>query len=267
MKLSPRLEAVANMVPSGARLLDVGTDHAYLPIALLQRGVARAAVGADVRPGPLAQARAHAAAAGVLDRLDLRQGDGLRVVAPGEVSVAVLAGMGGRLMLRLLQEAPDVVASLERLILAPNTHAADVRRWVHTQGMEFLAEDLVREGRHLYPILCLVPGGAPAVDGAAVTSAAVAAAQASLSEAEAELGPLLLRQGHPLIPEAARRLAVGARRRLRGLEQGVRQSGAEEQDGDRATAEERERERAAAEERRRLEQWEEVVRCWPKWPI
>lgn len=249
------------MIPPGARLLDVGTDHAYLPIALLQRGVAVTAVGADVRPGPLAQARVHAAASGVLDRLDLRQGDGLRVVTPGEVNVAVLAGMGGRLMLRLLQEAPDVLARLDRLVLAPNTHVAEVRRWVWEQGLTFLAEDLVREGRHLYPILCLAPGdvSARAVAAGPAAAANTAAAAASiataadtgerepLTDAEAELGPLLLRQGHPLIPEAARRLAGAARRRLRGLERA----------GD----------PAAAEERRRLEQWEEVARCWPKWSI
>lgn len=228
------------MIPPGTRLLDVGTDHAYLPIALLQSGVVEAAIGTDVRSGPLAQARVHAASAGVLDRLDLRQGDGLQVVTPGEVSVAVLAGMGGRLMLRLLQQAPDVVASLERLVLAPNTHPAEVRRWARTQGFAFVAEDLVQEGRHLYPILCLEPGGV-------LPTAAAPEQQTPLTDVEAELGPLLLRQGHPLVLEAARRLAAAARHKMRGLERG----GGE----------------AAAVERRRLEQWEEVVRCWPKWPI
>lgn len=244
--LPPRLEAVVRFVPAGARVLDVGTDHAYLPIALLRRGTVPWAIGADVRPGPLDQARVNRDQADLSDaRLELRLGDGLAAVRPGEVDVAVLAGMGGLLMRRLLVAEPAVLGSLRRLILAPNNHVAEVRRWADDAGYKFLGEDLVAEGRHLYPVLAL-----EATTAGGATSGADGAHR--LTNLEAELGPLLLRQGHPLVPVLARRLLTQTRHALTELEQAGTASG--------RSAERRE---ALA---KRVQELEEVLACWPKWP-
>ncbi|MHB9144165.1 MAG: tRNA (adenine(22)-N(1))-methyltransferase [Symbiobacteriia bacterium] len=270
--LSPRLEAVLRLVPAGARLLDLGTDHAYLPIALLQRGVSPWAVGVDVRPGPLAQARANRDAAGLTEsQLELRLGDGLAAVGCGEVDVAVLAGMGGLLMLQALDAVPAVRQSLRQLVLAPNNHVAEVRRWAVGAGYAFVGEDLVAEGRQLYAVLALA--AAPAAvntraAGDAAAPAGRAVAPAALSDVEAELGPLLLRQGHPLVPALARRLLGQARQALTELEQGRAQREAAAPSDDARlgpTASRAERRRQALAER--IQTLEEVLACWPKWPI
>lgn len=231
------------MIPTGARVLDVGTDHALLPVALLERRIAERVVASDVRPGPLRQAERNRDAAGIgPERLELRLGGGFSVVSTGEVGVAVLAGMGGQLILRLLGGAAPVPAGLKRLVLAPNNHAADVRRWAAERGWGFAAEDMVADESHLYAIMALVPPG---------DESAILRPGAGLSEAEAELGPLLLRQAHPLVPLAAERLLGRARDALAEL----RRAGG----GARA----RRREEAL---RRSVETLEEVLRCWPKWP-
>lgn len=252
MKLTPRLEAAAAFVPPGSRVLDVGTDHGYLPIVLLQRGIASRAIASDVRSGPLAQARANARAAGLDARLELRQGSGLSVVQPGEVDVAILAGMGGLLILNLLEQAPQVAGRLRRLILAPNTKVAEVRRWAAAHGFRFAGEDLVAEGWHRYAVLCLEP----------VEPDARAAPQPPLSDVEAELGPLLLRQAHVLLPDLVRRLILRDRRALHALREGGATSG-DSGGGDLDHGGSR---RLVREEtlRRRLAALEEVLRCWPK---
>ena len=98
-ELSPRLPGVAEMIPEGARLADVGTDHAYLPVWLLQNGRIPSAIASDVREGPLSRARATARACGCFERMSFRLCDGLSGIAPEEVDALVIAGMGGRLSL------------------------------------------------------------------------------------------------------------------------------------------------------------------------
>ena len=94
--LSPRLAMAAALVPEGARLTDVGTDHAYLPAALLLAGRIPSAIAADLRPGPLARARKTAAAYGLEGKLSFRLCDGLSGIRPEETDAAAIAGMGGR---------------------------------------------------------------------------------------------------------------------------------------------------------------------------
>ena len=95
MELSPRLRSVAELVPQGAGFADVGTDHAYLPVWLLQRGVIRRAVASDLRRGPLERARLTAEKYGLTDRMDFRLCDGLSGIRPEEADTVAIAGMGG----------------------------------------------------------------------------------------------------------------------------------------------------------------------------
>ena len=108
-KLSPRLEAVAALVPRGAKVADVGTDHGYLAICLLERGIAANVVATDIRPGPLAGAKQNIAQAGLSDRISLKLCDGLDAVEPEQADVIVIAGRRsrgiGRIGLRLLCKA------------------------------------------------------------------------------------------------------------------------------------------------------------------
>ncbi len=200
--LPPRLAAVARHVPPGRPFADIGTDHAYLPVHLVQSGRVPRAVAGDVRPGPLQAARATVAAAGLTDRIDVRLGSGLTVLAPGEAACVAICGMGGPLIARILAEGP--LTGVERLVLQPMGGEAQLRRWLAESGWRLVAEEIVADGGRLYPVLVAEPG------------------QMSLSRLEEEVGPLLLRQGGPLVVryideklELARRALTGASRSSR----------------------------------------------------
>lgn len=154
--LSPRLRAIARQVPPGARLTDVGTDHAYLPAALLLEGRIAGAIASDVNEGPLARGRATARTYGLEDVLELRLSSGLEEIQAGETDTVVIAGMGGELIAEILAQAPwtrDVL-----LLLQPMTAQAVLRRWLLENGYVIQAETLVREGEKFYQLLT-VRGG------------------------------------------------------------------------------------------------------------
>ena len=156
--LGPRLRAIADLVPQDCQVLaDVGTDHGYIPAALLLEGRVRRAVACDVGEAPLNRARHTAARFGVEDRLDFRLGDGLAVLAPGEADVIVIAGMGGDNITGILSRA---TWSREEglLILQPMSRAEVLRRWLPEHGYAVMAEKLVRDKGMIYPILA-VRGG------------------------------------------------------------------------------------------------------------
>ena len=118
VKLSARLAAVAALVEPGSRVADVGTDHGYIPIYLVQTGIADRAIAMDVRSGPLERARAHVdrLPPGCRERIETRLSDGLKALSPGEADTVVIAGMGGELMIRILDEGqsqtPDSLPSV-----------------------------------------------------------------------------------------------------------------------------------------------------------
>lgn len=170
------------MVPAGARVADVGTDHALLLAWLRAHGRASAGIGIDVNAGPLAQARRTLAGAGV-DGVELRQGDGLTVLRPGEVDVVVLAGMGGARIVRLLAACPAVVGELRGMVLQPNTEWTLVRRWVAERGLELAGEAMVEDRGKFYVVLDVRPRRSEGT--------------AAWSEEELELGPRLLVERPP----------------------------------------------------------------------
>lgn len=117
--LDIRLQKVAALVRPGSRLADIGTDHAYLPTALVQRGVCPTAIASDVRPGPVQAARRTVEAAGLNDKIDVRLGDGLEPIRPDEAEDIVIAGMGGETIAAILAAAPWVKDGRYRLICSP----------------------------------------------------------------------------------------------------------------------------------------------------
>ena len=104
MELSKRLQAVAGFVSEGNRLVDVGTDHGYIPIYLVKTGKIPSAIAMDVKKGPLSRAEEHIGQAGLDAYIECRLSDGLRGLKPGEGESLLLAGMGGNLMIRILME-------------------------------------------------------------------------------------------------------------------------------------------------------------------
>ncbi len=156
MELSPRLAAIAAQVPQGARLADIGTDHASLPVSLLLRGAIPSAVASDVNRGPLERGRETARQAGVEERIDFRLCDGLIGLDDSQADAVVIAGMGGELIARILSEAPWTRQVL--LLLQPMTGQPELRRWLGENGYRIQRETVVREGEKLYVILA-VRGG------------------------------------------------------------------------------------------------------------
>ena len=157
--MSRRLMTVASLVTAGNRLVDAGCDHAWLCIWLVKNGYCPSAIASDVREGPLAAAREHVTAFGLDDRIEVRLSDGLRAFRPGEGDSLVLAGMGGRLMKKILSENAPVRESFRELILEPQSETASVRRFLGDLGWEIRQERMVLEDGKYYPVLRAVRSG------------------------------------------------------------------------------------------------------------
>ena len=146
-KLPPRLAAIAALVPDGARLADVGTDHALLPIRLLLDGKIQSAVATDIRPGPLSRAKENACAAGVQDLFCVLC-DGLTGISPDSVDTVVIAGMGGENIAAILRAAPWACRNA-LCILQPMSRPEELRAALPSLGLMIRAERLVRDAGRL----------------------------------------------------------------------------------------------------------------------
>ena len=152
-KLQPRLRCIAETVPDGARLVDVGTDHGYLPVWLLREGRIPCAIASDINRGPLEHARRTAEAYGVAARMDFRLCAGLDGVAPDEADAVVIAGMGAETIVSILSAAPWLRESGAMLLLQPMTKAEVLRRWLTENGFRIASERLVEDKGTIYAVL------------------------------------------------------------------------------------------------------------------
>lgn len=157
IQLTPRLAAIANEIKKGETMADIGTDHGFLPVALWEQGVCPKVILADVNQGPLDRAKSNAAAFHPGVDFDCRLGNGLQVIEPGEVDVIAIAGMGGTLMTEILGEDLEKTWSYKKLILQPRKDIGELRYWIYNNCMSISNEQLVREGRYIWPILTVVP--------------------------------------------------------------------------------------------------------------
>lgn len=156
MELTARLRALADLVPYGARLADVGTDHAYLPVWLILHGKIQQAIAADLREGPLARARETARQYQVEERISFRLCDGLTAVCDDEVDAIVIAGMGGDTIAAILDAAPWTKG--KQLVLQPMTAWPSLREWLQSHGYQIEEERIAREGDRLYSIWAVTDG-------------------------------------------------------------------------------------------------------------
>ena len=178
IKLSPRLLAVSEMVRPGARLVDVGTDHAYLPVYLVQKGAVGAALASDIAEGPIERARAHISAQGVENAVKavLAPGrEGAKDFAPTDI---VIAGMGGEMIVSILEDAPFVRDPSILLVLQPMSKQEVLRSYLSREGFAIKEERAVIEDRRVYQVLCCAYDGKPY----------------TLTPLEAQIGPLLIKK-------------------------------------------------------------------------
>lgn len=183
IKLSQRLQAIADMVPDGAKVADIGTDHGFLPCYLAQNGKAEQVIACDVNAQPLALAQKNIADYNVGEKVSTRLGNGLAVITPGEVDTVTIAGMGGALMIDILDASPAVVDRLKRIVLQPNVGAEAVRIWAEKNRWQIVAENLTKENDIFSVIIVLEQGRSDRF----------------MSAVELYLGPKLLAEQHPLL--------------------------------------------------------------------
>ena len=152
--LSQRLERVAAHIPAGARLADIGSDHAYLPVALMRRGAIAAAVAGEVAATPFQAANRTVADNGLTQHITVRLADGLAAIEAGDDITAVsLCGMGGETIRDILDSGRARLSGRERLILQPNGGEQPLRQWLMENGYQILNEELLRENRFYYEII------------------------------------------------------------------------------------------------------------------
>lgn len=206
MTLTKRLQAVADLVPKGCHFADIGTDHAYLPVWLLQNGVVDRAIAGDIRQGPLDHARATAQRYGCTEQLSFRLSDGLGGLEAHEADCIAIAGMGGEAIISILSAAPWTRENV-RLILQPQSNLPELRRWLTKNDYRIMQEQCLYEEGHWYSVL-LVEGGA---DGTVWTPGASMAGAPSRWVAQPERGDYL------------RFLLGRTEKELRGLKRAARQ--------------------------------------------
>ncbi len=158
IKLTPRLQAIADRVPPGIRVADVGTDHAYLPAWLVAEGICPAAWAADIQKGPLENARETLVREGLSEKIQLRLGPGLTPMRGESPQGIIIAGMGGILISEILQVDIHMARMAQSLILQPMSGFTDLRRWLVTHGFRITDECLVKEDRRFYEIICAQSG-------------------------------------------------------------------------------------------------------------
>lgn len=152
--LSMRLERVAAHVPVGARLADIGSDHGYLPVALMNRGVITAAVAGEVALTPFHAAERTVRESGLSQLISVRLADGLAAIeAEDAISAISLCGMGGERIRDILDSGKARLTGRERLILQPNGGEQPLRQWLMEQGYRILCEEVLRENRFAYEII------------------------------------------------------------------------------------------------------------------
>ena len=183
IKLSNRLQAVARQIPAGLRVADVGTDHGYLPVYLVVNDIAPTVIASDRGKRPLDSARQLISLLSLENQIDVRLGDGLSVLQPDEAEVICLAGMGGVAIKEIISAGLPLAQAAKRLVLQPQRNVPAVRRFLVANGFKIVAEDLAEDDGFYYEIIAVEPG------------------LMELTEQEADFGPLLLRDGHPLFKD------------------------------------------------------------------
>lgn len=153
IKLDARLSAVASLVRVGSKVADIGTDHAYLLTYLIEKGICPEGIAADLRKGPLENARQTVIDAGLSDKVELILSDGLENIKENSCDDIVLAGMGGNLIAEILSKAQWIKNENINIVAQPMTHAEVLRQFFLDNGFEILKEKTATDGRRLYCVM------------------------------------------------------------------------------------------------------------------
>ena len=194
--LSERLRTVAGMVTGGNVVCDVGCDHGFTAIYLVQQGISPRALAMDLREGPLSAAGEHIAACGLEERIETRLSDGLHKYKAGEADTLICAGMGGGLMMRILDREREKTDSFRELVLQPQSELQQFRQFLRENGYRIQDEEILLEDGKFYQVIRAVTGrdGEPRTESAEVSGAM----DVELCKLEDRYGPVLLRKRTPV---------------------------------------------------------------------
>ena len=194
--LSGRLQMLADMVTPGNIPADVGCDHGFLSIYLVEEGICPRAVAMDVREGPLLAAEKHVRESGLGDYISLRLSDGLAECRAGEADTLICAGMGGRLMERILTEGMEKAAGMKELILQPQSELGEFRAFLRRAGYVLVQEDAVFEEGKYYFAMKACPDNSSAAGSLTAENGESARRREELAD---RFGGLLLEAAHPVL--------------------------------------------------------------------
>ncbi len=196
--LCRRLQACCNYIVKGDRVADVGTDHGYLGIWLLQQGIASSVIASDIVPGPLRAAKTNAARFGFTGQMEFCLSDGVQNI-PRDFSVLVCAGMGAHTMVSILSAAPWLQSRKYRLVLQCQNKTHLLRRYLSENGWRITAESIVKDGRFLYTVMEAIWGE-----------------PCPLTPGQCFLSPAMLKNPSPHLPEYYRRTTATLRKIVAG---------------------------------------------------
>lgn len=158
IRLTDRLQVLADQIEQNETMADIGTDHGFLPLALWERGISPKVIMVDLSPGSLNKARENANSLYPDEAFDLRLGSGIQVLKKSEVDAVVIAGMGGVLITEILAADMNKTCSFPKFVLQPRNGQSKLRFWLIHNGFSIVEENLVRERKYICPIITAVPG-------------------------------------------------------------------------------------------------------------
>lgn len=188
MRLSKRLALVASFVNEGSSLADIGTDHGYIPIELTRQGKVPKAIAMDVRKGPLERAREHIREYHLEERIETRLSDGAERLKAGEADTVVIAGMGGELVIHILEGGRHLWDEVGQWVLSPQSELDKVRTFLQENGFVITREDMVEEDGKYYTVMDVSRG-----------------VMEEMSQAERLYGVYLIRHKNPVLREFLKR--------------------------------------------------------------
>jgi tRNA (adenine22-N1)-methyltransferase len=257
IKLSKRLQRIADYVTPGSRVADIGSDHALLPVYLVQSGKCSSAIAGELNTGPFQAALKQTADAGLSKVISVRQGNGLAVLTPGECDTVTIAGMGGSLMSAILEDGyiNGKLAGVRELVLQPNVGEDEVRIWLLEKGWLLMSEAILEEDGKIYEVL-----HAQASDGQCVKQGQSDKQHADIYDsaflklpyAEERLHRVLLRMGPHLLREGSSVLTLKWKSEINKLERIIARMS--ESDGAESALK-------AAQFRKDIDTIEEVLQC------
>lgn len=158
MRLSPRLKTIADLVTENSIVADIGTDHGYIPVYLIENNICQKVIASDINSGPLQSAKNFISSKNLLDKIDLRLGNGIETLKINEVDTCIIAGMGGMLISEILDNNKKIAKSIKRFILQPMVASDELRKYLYKNNYKIVNEKLSKEDERYYEIIVVEHG-------------------------------------------------------------------------------------------------------------